>query len=355
MSEIDWLKTQANWAYAHGRPIINGSIKADPNDFIVDEIMPVVPSGEGEHLWVNITKTRQNTESVAKQLAKFARVSQKDVGYSGLKDFNAITTQWFSLWLPKEPEFKLGGFEMSGVEINELSRHNRKLKRGTHRHNRFSIVIRDLSKLTGDSCLDVNDLLDDKLIQINKKGVPNFFGEQRFGRQFNNMNQVSDMFDSGKKIKNRHLRSLLISSARSWLFNVLVSERIQNDTWDKLQTNEPANLEGTSSVFISEGTEDETNRCDSLDIHPTAPLWGEINKSNSIVYSDLFDWEINQIEQHQNLIKGLENIAISYQRRSIRSKVKDLTWEFLDSGIKLDFELGRGEYATSVLRELILS
>ena len=345
VNKIDWPKIQREWSYAYGKPLSQGVVKQSAEDFVVEELMNVTPSGEGEHVWLHISKVRQNTESVAKALARFCEISYRDVSYSGLKDFQAHTHQWFSVRLPIKRIIDWSAFQMIGVVINNAVRHHRKLKRATHLGNRFELVIRDLQANQSD--------LEQRLQAIKSRGVPNYYGSQRFGRDASNLAQACDMFAGTKKVKSKHLRSLLISSARSWLFNVVLSSRIENDRWETLQPNEPANLDGSSSLFTAEGSLKEIGRLAALDIHPTAPLWGDSARANVKEFADLHAWECQQMGTYPILMSGLLAIRASYQRRALRMKVKDFRWNQSGRELHLNFVLGKGGYATSVLRELI--
>ena len=211
----DWALQMSDWAYAYGEPKLTGQIKKSPNDFQVIENLGIVPCGEGEHIWLQITKQRQNTDKVAKALARHASVAYRDVGYSGLKDFNAVTQQWFSIYHPKNQQIDWDLFEFDGVQIDQVHRHTRKIKRGTHQSNDFKIKVCDIE---GDA-----STLDAKIAQIQETGVPNYFGEQRFGRNLNNMHQAQALLVEGQSFKDRNLKSILYSSARSWLFNEILS------------------------------------------------------------------------------------------------------------------------------------
>lgn len=342
---IDWQSKMDAWSYAYPQPIVSGLVKDQPEDFQVVEEMDVVPTGQGEHIWLLIRKTKQNTEQLAKQLARFTNVAYRDVAYSGLKDFFAITQQWFSIYLPKGDTLDWSLFEMPGVEILEITRHSRKLKRGTHRANHFAIEIKNLS---GDL-----DSLNTKLTHIEEYGVPNYYGPQRFGRGGNNVAQAIDMLQNSTRIKNRNLRSILLSSARSWLFNTIVSARINDQSWQKLWPGEPANLDGTRSIFQS-GNEDHSERLASSDIHPTAPLWGEVDEQTLEAYKALHGWELQLMnESSKDLVQGLARARLSYQRRPIRMRVKQMDWRLDARTLKLSFALQKGQFATSVLREIV--
>lgn len=347
----DWPQRLNDLAYAYGKPNVIGKIKQSPTDFIVTEVMTIEPSGEGEHYWLDITKTRLNTDAVAKSLARFSGVSNRDVGYSGMKDFNAVTRQWFSVWKPKGHNLDWGEYALDGVTINQVTKHTRKIKRGTHTANHFKIRILGLSGVE-----NIKQNLDSRLDEIRLKGVPNYFGEQRFGRNVNNLPQVCDMFLGGKRVKDRNLRGILLSSARSWLFNSVVSARVKAKTWQSLYAGEPANLDGTNSVFRVTNVAAENARAERLDIHPTAPLWGQRSKEDRCglnACDALNELESMAMEDYALLQKGLEAARIEYQRRATRLAPSDVDWFYDQECVTLSFKLQRGQFATSVLRELI--
>jgi len=343
----DWSNIASAWHYAHGKPKLNAKFKVAPEDFRVIENLGFSPNDDGEHIWLYITKTKQNTDAVAKSLAKHAKVAYRDVGYAGLKDFQARTSQWFSIYKPGSDSIDWNRFEMLGVEIEIIQRHNRKLRRGTHKSNSFQIRLRQVEG-------DLEDLLE-RIRLIREHGVPNYFGEQRFGRGMNNLVQIYDVFANRKQIKNRHMQGLLYSAARSWLFNCIVSKRIENDTWSSLYKSEPANLNSTKSFFRSENSSIEIDRLLELDIHPTAPMWGRCNPDELTQYRELDEFERSVIKDYFILSEGLDKVSLEYQRRPIRIKVNDLNCNQNSDYIDLQFDLAKGQYATSVLRELVVT
>ena len=351
---IDWLAKLGELNYANQKPSLKGVLKSLPEDFKVTEVMDVELSGEGEHYWLDISKTKSNTEQVAKALAKFSNVSVKDVGYSGMKDFFAETRQWFSVWKPKGGQPAWDEFRTEGIVIHQVVKHSRKIKRGTHKANKFNIVIRDI---TGDL-----SELEKRLDNVKRDGVPNYFGAQRFGRNADNMRQAIDFFNGDKKIKSRNLKGILLSSARSWLFNQVVSGRVNQGSWQTLYENEPANLHASNSVFQTKGESDEGDRLKAFDIHPTTPMWGNGADQLMSDCSELFEWEQSVMSPYSILQRGLEHAKLDYQRRSLRSIVSDMSWSIeavlgndglTNNYLVLSFELIRGQFATSVIRELV--
>ena len=353
LTQLDYLSELQAMAFAYGEPEVFGQVKQSPEHFIVTEIMDVQPSGEGEHYWLDITKTRLNTDAVAKSLARFSGVANRDVGYSGMKDFHAITRQWFSVWRPKGGDLDWSQYEHDRVSVNQVVKHSRKIKRGTHKANQFQIRIAGIRGVE-----HIQDLLNSRLERVAKSGVPNYYGSQRFGRGANNVPQALDMFAGTKRVKDRNLRGILLSSARSWLFNKVVSARVNAGTWQSLYIGEPANLDGSNSVFSVVNVEAETLRLNDLDIHPTAPLWGE--KAERVGHnpqlemsSELVALEHDAMANYAPLKQGLENARVEYQRRAIRLVPKKMEWTFDNDDLCISFELQSGQFATSVLRELV--
>ncbi len=339
---LDKLNSQS---YAFGLPLVTGRVKARPADFRVIEVMDVKPSGEGEHFWLDISKIGLSSERVAKSLARHSGVAYRDVGYSGMKDVNADTRQWFSVWMPKQLGFDWSDFEMNEVTVHSIHKHNRKLKRGTHKANEFRLKVVDL---TGDI-----ESLEERLSIIAGCGVPNYFGEQRFGYGANNLTKAQGLFDQGRKIKDRQLRSVVLSSARSFLFNEVLSLRVKNGTWNAFYDGEPASLNGTNSVFQTDGELDNEQRLKSLDIHPTAPMWGRGHEKQTEHYSELAEMESEVMKEYEVFTQGLEKHGLDYQRRATRSVPNALQYRIEGDALELCFSLQKGQFATSVLRELV--
>ena len=335
----------ADFSYAFGKPPFKGGLKDQPEDFKVQELMPHEPSGEGEHFWLDLSKRGLSTERVAKALARYAGVAYRDVGYAGMKDVHAVTRQWFSVWLPKKPELDWGDFALDGVTVHSINKHNRKLKRGAHSGNRFEIVIRDVGG-------DIAEL-EERLAQVARLGVPNYFGNQRFGRDAGNLAKAEDWFSGSFKIKDRTLKGIVLSSARSFLFNLVVSTRIDDDSWCSLKKNEPAGLNGSNAIFASKEEKDNNHRLQALDIHPTAPLWGRGMQKATEDYPELADLESRAMSEYSLFHDGLESRGLEYQRRSIRCIPQELKMTAKESHVVLNFSLQSGQFATSLIRELI--
>jgi tRNA pseudouridine13 synthase len=311
-------------------------------DFQVTELLGFEPQGDGEHDFLWIEKEGQNTVWVAGLLAKFAGIREADVGFAGLKDRRAVTCQWFSVRRPGGAKPDWNGFCAEGVRILETARHGRKLRRGAHRANRFRIVLRDLP---GHA-----PALAAKLTLMREQGVPNYFGEQRFGHEGRNLRLAEKLF-AGRRLP-RNQRSMALSAARSYLFNLLLEQRVCDGTWNRLLPGDLANLDGSGSVFAVDTVDDELEaRADQLDLHPTGPLWGD---GGTQVSGDMASLEQSVIERHAELARGLESQRVEQSRRALRMRATELTWHAPDERtLSLEFTLGRGSFATALLRELV--
>ena len=202
-------------AYRYGRPQGTGQLRVESQDFWVQELIAIQPEGQGEHLWLNIKKQGMNTQFLAKRIAQWAKVPERQVAYAGLKDRHAITEQWFSVHLPGKQEPALSLLEDEEISVLSAARHSQKLRSAVLVANRFSIRLRNVSH-------PEEALQRWPLVCI---GVPNYFGEQRFGIHGGNIEKARRMF-AGQRVK-RPLQSIYISAARSLLFNEMVSLRHQ--------------------------------------------------------------------------------------------------------------------------------
>jgi len=333
----------AQLALANDPPQASAQIRQRVSDFQVKEQLSFSPAGEGQHVYLNIEKQNLNTEQVATQLAKFAGIKSVAIGYAGMKDRNAVTTQWFSVDLAGKPEPNWQNFNTENIQVIESCRHTRKLKRGAINHNHFHITLRDY---TGDL-----SILDQRLHEINHQGVPNYFGEQRFGRNESNLAQVEKLICGQLTKLKRHQRSLYLSAARSMLFNLVLSRRVQDKTWNRALPGEVVMLQGSHSVFKVDNIDRAIlNRIDSFDIHPTGPMWGRGELATSDKVRDV---EMLCMNSWQSWCEFLEQAGLNQERRALRVKVADLDWHWLNQDVELMFNLPSGSYATSVLRELV--
>lgn len=322
---------------AHGAPVCRAQLRAQPEDFQVEELLPDDFSftGSGEHLCLRIRKRGENTRWVARQLAASVGVAELDVGYCGLKDRRALTTQWFSVPTAATTAPDLGPLD---AEVLELQRHRTKLRRGEHAGNRFLISLRDVQ---GE-----RDAIDQRLASI-ARGVPNYFGAQRFGIDGGNLaaaDRLLQQFGSerdarhdgrnrgGRKSKGRKngarigddpRNGIYLSAARSWLFNLVLAERVRTGCWQQCLVGESV---------------------------PEGPLWGR-GRPASVAAVAAFEQGVLGAWQHWQ--HPLEHVGLTQERRALVLQPRAFHWRWDGADLTLGFELERGAFATAVLLELV--
>ena len=333
-------------AYLHGKPESKGLLRSQISDFQVFEELPFLPCGEGEHLFVHIRKTGANTVFVARELAKYFEVKEQLVSYAGLKDRFAVTQQWFGVHVPGKQEYNLDDLNIEGVEILSYKRHNKKLRTGALTGNRFELILREVTAIKA---------FTERWQQIVEQGVPNYFGEQRFGIGGGNIERALSLF-SGQKVKDKKKRGIYLSAARSHIFNGVLNERIEQQCFDKVAIGDVLMLAGTQSVFhLDEVDSTIKQRFIDKDVDITAPMWGagELMTSN-----EPLALEQKIAVKNQAFCEGLPRFGLKQERRRIRLTVSDTDIELLsaqedNNAVKISFFLPSGCYATTVLRELL--
>ncbi|MEK8090620.1 tRNA pseudouridine(13) synthase TruD [Thermithiobacillus plumbiphilus] len=343
-----------NMPYAYPGPALSALIRQEPADFQVEEILPFGPDGEGQHAWIRLRKTGINTEEAARRLARLAGVPLSQVGFAGLKDRQAVTTQYFTVDLAgkEEPDWQvLAGPE---IELLEITRHRRKIKRGILSGNCFRLHLRELR---GDPAM-----LAERLARIGTGGFPNFFGEQRFGFGQGNVEKAAALLAGSFRPRDRHLRGIYLSAARSVLFNAVLEARIRAGNWDQILPGELVMLEGSRSMFLATPEElpELNRRAADLDVHPSGPLCGRgglqaVGLATSIETEALAAWQGPEPFARDGLewAAQLSKQGLDAARRPLRALASDLRMETSPAGIWLAFQLPAGSYATSLLRELL--
>lgn len=300
-------------------------LRAEPEDFVVEEVLDSDFTGSGEHLYLLLRKRNLNTRWLADRLAELCQVPSLAVGYAGLKDRRAVTTQWFSIATPAEPDLdalrqRLGDGER--VELLAQARHGRKLRRGQHEANRFAIRLRQVTT--------ARDVLEQRLAAIAAQGVPNYFGEQRFGHGGSNLSAFADRLQDGRLPKRMPRRDLVLSAARSWLFNRVLAARVQEGSWNRRDEDEP--------------------------LSDTGPLWGRGRSPLSA------QWEAGErtwLAPWEPWLYALEHAGLSQERRPLCLRPREFSWQWLPGSdlqagkdLLISFVLPPGTFATAVLREL---
>ncbi|WP_262287758.1 MULTISPECIES: tRNA pseudouridine(13) synthase TruD [unclassified Pantoea] len=331
--------------YLHGVPAATGVIKANPEDFVVVEDLGYGADGEGEHLLVRIRKVGANTRFVAEALAKYLGIHQRDMSYAGMKDRHAVTEQTLCFRLPGNAMPDLRGFALEGVEILEVARHKRKLRIGALACNAFRLVIRQISD---------RDAVETRLTQIRDAGVPNYFGEQRFGRNGNNLIMAEKWARNEIVMRDRNKRSLLLSAARSALFNQVTSARLQQQGGlSQVMSGDALQLTGRGSWFVAQPEELDAlqARVDQHQLRITAPLPG---CGEAGPQADALAFEQQALAEATLLLSLITRERVDAARRAMLVVPRDLCWNWWDEvTLEMSFWLPAGSFATSVVRELL--
>ena len=316
--------TLPQWPNVYPASGASATLKGLNEDFSVTELPLQLPSGAGEHIWLEIEKNGANTAFVAKALADAAGVQEWDVGYAGLKDRYAITRQWFSIYFPKGETPDMTQLQHPEFKVLSQSRHVKKLRRGDLQGNRFRIVLRSVS---GDP--DAMEAIEANLKAVASQGAPNYFGAQRFGHDGGNVEQGRAMLAREIRVRNPKKKGIYLSAVRSFVFNEVLALRIQQGLWGKT-------LPG--DVMIDAG-------------QPTGPLWGR----GRVITTDLAQALENGVaERHAILCDGMEHAGLDQQRRALVARPVDMSWEWPQADqLVLSFSLAAGTYATSVLSEIL--
>jgi tRNA pseudouridine13 synthase len=329
---------------AHGEPPAAGDIRSVPEDFLVEEQLGFEADGAGGHGLLQVEKRGANTGWVAAQLAKHAAVPVRDVGFSGHKDRHAVTRQAFTLPLPAAFDVsQCLQWQGEGYRVFDARRHARKLRPGSHRANRFVLRIRNLQGAPA--------AIEARLETLRQRGVPNYFGPQRFGREGSNLSRVLEWAAGGPPPRDRVQRGFLLSAGRSELFNRMLAARVAAGHWDRLLPGEAVMLDGRRSFFVAAAI-DETlaQRALALDVHPSGPLAGA---GDSPAVDEAGALEAAVMASGNGLVELLARERLEHERRSLRLPVRELAWTLEESTLEISFVLPRGAFATAVLHELL--
>lgn len=326
---------------------IGGKIKVKPEDFIVEEIPAYEPSGTGEHLFVNITKTGITTKELQKALAKIFNTKRNEVEFAGIKDKHAIATQYFSVWLydNQDPELVYKLEEEIPVKINSFKFHQRKLKKGHLHGNQFSIKIREPKTDLDEAVKRITEIKE----KANQLGIPNFYGDQRFGIEGDNPQQGLEILKGERRMPNKWLRQFLLASFQSYLFNYYLTKRIKEGLFNKIMPGDIAKKHDTGGIFIVEDLETEQKRFDNKEICFTGPMFG---KKMTQAKDEAFDFENSILEEYEVTSEELKKAKLTGTRRAgiILPSIETMKEE---DGIRIKFRLPKGSFATIVLREIM--
>jgi tRNA pseudouridine13 synthase len=346
------------WPSPRGRAAATARLRASPEDFQVDELLGFAPEGSGEHLFLQLRKRGLDSEEVARRIARWASVAPRAVSYAGRKDRHAVTSQWFSVQLPgradPDPALLAGD---DALVLLASARHPRKLRRGVHRGNAFRLRLRDLDATGaegGDGSHGSGNgaaALEARLVDIARRGVPNYFGEQRFGSGGSNLAQARRWRDGGRAPRGRSRRGMLLSALRAHAFNTLLAERVRGGDWETVAAGDVCQLAGSRSLFAHDGSDDLAARAAAGDLHLALPLPGRGARLENAAARARQDaaWAALAAD-----IAHLERAGVELAYRAARVIPGDFAWEFCEDGsLSLAFTLATGSFATAVVAELV--
>ena len=339
-----WSRAALSPPRAHGAPLAAAQLRAQPEDFWVEEQLSFEPSDEGAHWLLRVEKRAANTRWVALEIARLAQVQAHDVGYAGLKDRHAVTVQWFSVPAPGATAEFWREVRTDEFRVVEVRGNSRKLKRGALTGNRFRIRLRNVTWS--------REQLDLKVAALRAHGVPNYFGPQRFGRHGHNLDRAAAWIERQQAPRGRTERGFALSAARSLLFNALLGTRVEAGDWAQLLPGDVASLDGSGSHFaVPEVDGILLQRVAAFDVHPTGPLWG---RGALPTEGTVREQELAVASEFREVAALLESESLTQERRALRSAVRDFEVEFdaAAATVTMGFVLGRGQFATAVLREI---
>jgi len=321
-----------------------GRLRAAPEDFVVDEIPAYLPSGEGEHLFVRFEKRDLTTPEAVRRIAAAVGADARDAGWAGLKDRHAVTTQWAS-FARADRERALAA-AVDGVRVLEAMRHGNKLRTGHLVGNAFTLRVRDVPR---DRHGDASVVLE----RLARTGVPNYFGEQRFGVHGRNLARARAwLVDGGTAPRDRFERKLLVSVLQSSLFNEVAAARVRDGLLGRALDGDILRVEESGGLFISRDPEKDDPRVGSWELSPTGPMFGARMRAAEgatlareravLVASGLDD---AKLERFRAWGEGT--------RRVLRVRPSELSVVAEGDDLVVAFALPKGAYATVVMRELL--
>ncbi len=324
-------------------PGCGGSFKGTPEDFEVEELPAYEPNGErdGEHLFLWIEKRNRSTIDVAKALARHCEMDEREVSWAGLKDRQAITRQY--LCVPARfVEPRLATFAFEGVTVLKSARHRNKLKGGHLKGNRFKVVVRGVTDAA---------LAREALTRLVRLGIPNYFGEQRFGLGGDNADKGKRILQAGGRHRDRFERKLFLSAYQSDLFNRVLARRLDAGTFATAQLGDVLKKHATGGEFVCAEPLVDQPRLESFELSPTGPLFGpEMRRPEA---------EVDVVESQVLTDEGIERALFDKggnetlgARRLLRVPLELESVEG-EAELTLRFSLPAGSYATVLLRELL--
>jgi tRNA pseudouridine13 synthase len=324
-------------------PGIGGTIKTVPEHFRVEEILPYAPCGSGEHLFITLRRSGWNTADVARELAARFDLPPREVGWGGRKDRQAVTTQTFSVPLPLSSPMEEAQSRLDDApfEILDLKRHGNKIKTGHVAGNRFDILVTDLSA-------DCRPRAQAIAARIKAHGIPNYYGDQRFGHGMRNLDEAAALFAGSRKTRGRK-NAFLISALQSALFNVWLRERMDRGRYSTILPGDIAKKTDTGGMFLVDDDPSAVRRFAERQIVYTGPIFGfkmrRATEGPGAAEEDV-------LERFGLTLQSFKPRRAAGSRRAAIVYPHDLSIATAAEGLRLRFTLPAGAYATVLLREL---
>lgn len=326
---------------------IGGVIKELDEDFQVEEIPLYLPSGEGQHIYLLIQRSSQTTKDVVNDLKKLFQVHETDIGFAGLKDKNALTTQWISLSLGanaqiSEVKEKIEK-NLESLNILEISKHTNKLKTSHLVGNKFKILLREVD----ENALEIANKIH---AQIQVSGIPNYYGPQRFGSKNTNQEVGKSILLKEKKEKRHWIKKLMLSAYQSHLFNTWLSDRVKSDNFSNILEGDLLQSMNGQRPFPFDDQKDHLTEFKDQLLSYTGPIFGSKVSTPS---GKSLEIENNILENESVTIEDFKNSKLPGARRHAHIFLKDLELSQKEDGLEFSFSLNKGTYATSLLREFM--
>ncbi|MEM7139145.1 MAG: tRNA pseudouridine(13) synthase TruD [Myxococcota bacterium] len=326
---------------------VSAGFREEIEDFVVDEIPAYPPSREGDHVFCHLEKRDLTTRQALRRICDAVGADLDAAGWAGLKDRRAVTRQWVSLH-GVEPE-QLAGLELPGIKILESARHGQKLRTGHLRGNRFRIRLRQVDAA---GIVRARRVLE----QIEREGLPNYYGEQRFGRQGDNAVRAARWVrGESRPPRQAFSRKLEMSAFQSALFNRYVAERVERREVGRVSSGDVVKRHDSGGVFVvgerPEEAEEAQGRADRFEISATGPIFGAKMRWPEGRSRQREEALLQSAELTPDGLRKWKRLAPG-TRRFVRVPVPEIGVNECDGALDLDFTLPAGSYATILIREI---
>ncbi len=322
-------------------PGTGGQIKERPEDFTVEEVPLYQTTDKGDFTFLLVEKVNLSTLDLVALIRKHLDLRDDQVGLAGWKDKRAVSRQWVSVPRKNVSDSGLARLTGAGVQILGAAHHHHKLRTGHLLGNRFSVLIRRLEP-------EFQTRVEAIIERLQKHGLPNFYGPQRFGAAGDNAEKGLALLLGRLRIRSVRKRKLLVSSCSSLLFNLTLKERLQQDLYTNLLPGDIAKKHDTGGLFMVTDSVVEQHRADRLEISATGPIWGKKMKRAGDAAGAL--------EENLIRLQGLTPDVFGKQpgsRRSLRVVLREVSMRQEPEGLRLEFFLPKGSYATVLLDEIM--